>query len=277
MNIEGGSLAEFVGLKPSFKIGPINVSGIGTNEIRLRKPKDKDCRSLLTKRWCGRVWLSNNPSMLSISQKQTSKPSRVSTKPLLRLRLLCLRDKVVRGMETETTEMDVMEEDAEAHPLTNSLRRFALKNSIQTNFGNDYVFQIVARWRFFFCFPFLGSQTRLWLYLTWLDFSKGWLDGDGGVTVDKRSEAVLTGDRSVPRRVPRSHYHHKPNLFLRSWWLSSSAFLLYWWNHQSLGHQDFQSGTIFYMPLGMYYDGECIQGIRFFNSFFCYWYCRYYA
>lgn len=53
----------------------------------------------------------------------------------------------MRGMETETetTEMDVMEEDAEAQPHTNSLRRFALKNSIQTNFGNDYVFQIVAR------------------------------------------------------------------------------------------------------------------------------------
>ncbi|XP_034692386.1 WD repeat-containing protein GTS1 [Vitis riparia] len=44
----------------------------------------------------------------------------------------------------ETTEMDAMEEE-EPQPNPNSLKRFALKNSIQTNFGDDYVFQIVAR------------------------------------------------------------------------------------------------------------------------------------
>ncbi|CAL5426004.1 unnamed protein product [Camellia sinensis] len=43
----------------------------------------------------------------------------------------------------EATEMDV--EEAEASLNTNSLKRFGLKNSIQTNFGDDYVFQIVPK------------------------------------------------------------------------------------------------------------------------------------
>ncbi|KAF5931383.1 hypothetical protein HYC85_032256 [Camellia sinensis] len=44
----------------------------------------------------------------------------------------------------EATEMDV--EEAEASLNTNSLKRFGLKNSIQTNFGDDYVFQIVPKY-----------------------------------------------------------------------------------------------------------------------------------
>ncbi|KDP28143.1 hypothetical protein JCGZ_13914 [Jatropha curcas] len=39
----------------------------------------------------------------------------------------------------ETTEMEV------EHPNQNLIKRFGLKNSIQTNFGDDYVFQIVPK------------------------------------------------------------------------------------------------------------------------------------
>ncbi|XP_020425557.1 WD repeat-containing protein 89 homolog [Prunus persica] len=42
----------------------------------------------------------------------------------------------------EATDMDV-EEQPESNP--NSFKRFGLKNSIQTNFGDDYVFQIVSK------------------------------------------------------------------------------------------------------------------------------------
>ncbi|BFG43359.1 hypothetical protein CerSpe_296330 [Prunus speciosa] len=43
----------------------------------------------------------------------------------------------------EATDMDV-EEQPQSNP--NSFKRFGLKNSIQTNFGDDYVFQIVPKY-----------------------------------------------------------------------------------------------------------------------------------
>ncbi|KAL6271828.1 hypothetical protein ACE6H2_028739 [Prunus campanulata] len=42
----------------------------------------------------------------------------------------------------EATDMDVEEQP---QPNPNSFKRFGLKNSIQTNFGDDYVFQIVPK------------------------------------------------------------------------------------------------------------------------------------
>lgn len=42
----------------------------------------------------------------------------------------------------EATEMEVEEQPL---PNSNSIKRLGLKNSIQTNFGDDYVFQIVAK------------------------------------------------------------------------------------------------------------------------------------
>lgn len=69
----------------------------------------------------------------------------------------------------ETTEMDAMEEE-EPQPNPNSLKRFALKNSIQTNFGDDYVFQIVARWRFFLSFVFFPSEIKRGCDCNWFDF-----------------------------------------------------------------------------------------------------------
>ncbi|KAJ9187770.1 hypothetical protein P3X46_003190 [Hevea brasiliensis] len=39
---------------------------------------------------------------------------------------------------------EAMEMEVE-HPIPNSIKRFGLKNSIQTNFGDDYVFQIVPK------------------------------------------------------------------------------------------------------------------------------------
>ncbi|KAM7274724.1 hypothetical protein ACFE04_016590 [Oxalis oulophora] len=44
---------------------------------------------------------------------------------------------------TTSTEMDVEQPPQTNH--NNSFKRFGLKNSIQTNFGEDYVFQIVAK------------------------------------------------------------------------------------------------------------------------------------
>jgi len=54
----------------------------------------------------------------------------------------------------EATDMDV-EEQPQNNPNPNSssnpnsYKRFGLKNSIQTNFGDDYVFQIVPRYATF--------------------------------------------------------------------------------------------------------------------------------
>lgn len=53
-------------------------------------------------------------------------------------------------MET-TTAMDVEEQPPSLTP--NNVKRFGIKNSIQTNFGDDYVFQIVPKYVFFFHFP----------------------------------------------------------------------------------------------------------------------------
>ncbi|KAG6703912.1 hypothetical protein I3842_07G109600 [Carya illinoinensis] len=44
----------------------------------------------------------------------------------------------------ETADMDV-EEQPHSDPSPNSYKRFGLKNSFQTNFGDDYVFQIVPK------------------------------------------------------------------------------------------------------------------------------------
>lgn len=51
-------------------------------------------------------------------------------------------------MET-ITAMDVEEQPS---PTPNNVNHFALKNSIQTNFGDDYVFQIIAKY-VIFTFP----------------------------------------------------------------------------------------------------------------------------
>jgi len=49
--------------------------------------------------------------------------------------------------------MDV-EEQPSSNLNTNSCKRFGLKKSIQTNFGDDYVFQIVPKYgSFLFLFP----------------------------------------------------------------------------------------------------------------------------
>ncbi|RWW65683.1 hypothetical protein BHE74_00026991, partial [Ensete ventricosum] len=39
-----------------------------------------------------------------------------------------------------------MEDDAETAAPSSSSKRLALKNSIQTNFGDDYIFQIAAKY-----------------------------------------------------------------------------------------------------------------------------------
>ena len=47
----------------------------------------------------------------------------------------------------EETQMEV-----EESPSDNSIKRFGLKNCIQTNFGDDYVFQIVPKYFLFLSF-----------------------------------------------------------------------------------------------------------------------------
>lgn len=53
-------------------------------------------------------------------------------------------------MEEEASEMEV-EEQKQPPVQSNhsSIKRFGLKNSIQTNFGDDYVFQIVPKYAFY--------------------------------------------------------------------------------------------------------------------------------
>lgn len=54
-------------------------------------------------------------------------------------------------MEDEGTEMEMEAEESQSQPQSqscdnvNSIKRFGLKNSIQTNFGDDYVFEIVPK------------------------------------------------------------------------------------------------------------------------------------
>lgn len=48
----------------------------------------------------------------------------------------------------EATGMEV-EEDSTPTSSNHMLKRFGLKNSIQTNFGEDYVFQVAARFDYF--------------------------------------------------------------------------------------------------------------------------------
>lgn len=43
--------------------------------------------------------------------------------------------------------MDV--EEQRPFPIPNNVKRFGLKNSIQTNFGDDYVFQIIPKYVLF--------------------------------------------------------------------------------------------------------------------------------
>jgi len=50
--------------------------------------------------------------------------------------------------------MDVEEQPS---PNPTNVKRFGLKNSIQTNFGDDYVFQIVPKYVPFFFIPHLSS------------------------------------------------------------------------------------------------------------------------
>lgn len=49
-------------------------------------------------------------------------------------------------------EMEIEEE--KPTPNHSTLKRFGLKNSIQTNFGDDYVFQIVSKYNFLSNFVF---------------------------------------------------------------------------------------------------------------------------
>lgn len=57
-------------------------------------------------------------------------------------------------MEEEGTEMEMEAEESQSQPKSqscdnvNSIKRFGLKNSIQTNFGDDYVFEIVPKYCF---------------------------------------------------------------------------------------------------------------------------------
>ena len=54
--------------------------------------------------------------------------------------------------EESATAMDVEEQQPPSNPSSSS-NRVGLKNSIQTNFGDDYVFQIVPKYRLFgLCF-----------------------------------------------------------------------------------------------------------------------------
>lgn len=55
----------------------------------------------------------------------------------------------------ETTDMDV-EDQPQPQPNPNSFKRFGLKNYIQTNFGDDYVFQIVPKYVSFIFILFLS-------------------------------------------------------------------------------------------------------------------------
>lgn len=66
--------------------------------------------------------------------------------------------------EMEATDMDV-EEQPSSNLNPNSCKRFGLKNSIQTNFGDDYVFQIVPKYGSF-CFfsPLLWLNFPLLLF-----------------------------------------------------------------------------------------------------------------
>lgn len=48
----------------------------------------------------------------------------------------------------EEMEMEMEIEEKISTPTSNNFKRFALKNSIQTNFGDDYVFEIVAKYYF---------------------------------------------------------------------------------------------------------------------------------
>lgn len=45
-------------------------------------------------------------------------------------------------VEIEATEMEVEEQQ----PIPSSTKKFGLKDYIQTNYGDDYVFQIVPRY-----------------------------------------------------------------------------------------------------------------------------------
>lgn len=44
-----------------------------------------------------------------------------------------------------------MDVEARPSPDTNSVKQFGLKNTIQTNFGDDYVFQIIPKYVIGFC------------------------------------------------------------------------------------------------------------------------------
>ena len=46
----------------------------------------------------------------------------------------------------EASEMEVEEQQQPVQNNQSSTKRFGLKNSIQTNFGDDYVFQIVPKY-----------------------------------------------------------------------------------------------------------------------------------
>ncbi|KAJ8898593.1 hypothetical protein K2173_004206 [Erythroxylum novogranatense] len=48
-------------------------------------------------------------------------------------------------MDDTTTEMEVEGEEKHLDPNPNPKKRFGLRNTIQTNFGDDYVFQITAK------------------------------------------------------------------------------------------------------------------------------------
>ena len=169
-------------------------------------------------------------------------------------------------MDVEEQPQNNPNPDPNSSSNPNSYKRFGLKNSIQTNFGDDYVFQIVPRYAtfpfepifslfsdqiqekgakfdsgsyttcqyvryfvkvfnlvsgfllcllvwesnkqllngfcvfFFFFFKFYFEGLICYVGFGW----QGGLDGNGGVIINKCSEALLTSDWSVLWRVQGS-------------------------------------------------------------------------
>lgn len=145
-------------------------------------------------------------------------------------------------METSAA-MDVEEQPS---PNASDVKRFGLKNSIQTNFGDDYVFQIVPKYARYFNSPF-----KLWIYaqtrceIVKFHFLvpkcilgsncfcelKRWLECNGGVTVNERSETVFTCGGSVLWRMQGSLWNHQSDFVFGSFKSPCFVFLFFWWHH----------------------------------------------
>ncbi|KAI9181933.1 hypothetical protein LWI28_020197 [Acer negundo] len=106
----------------------------------------------------------------------------------------------------EETQMEV-----EESPSDNPIKRFGLKNCIQTNFGDDYVFQIVPK--YFLFISFFPTTIFTFFLLNLLMLENGGLVFDGGIAINKCSETVLTSNWPVLWRVYGSLCNYKPNIF----------------------------------------------------------------